>query len=127
MKCSLAIISESCDQVQEQADDAALYEFLEEMEEDMDELYDILRGLQNKVGDRMSNNWRKSIYTCMERPAMPYSGGSPVVERWRRSCRRSSLQAYQRRPTSVKSQGVLWFGPVKGGYICLGYADRFES
>lgn len=58
---------------------------------------------------------------------MPYSGGSPVVERWRRSCRRSSLQAYQRRPTSVRPQGVLWFGPVEGGYACLGSADRFES
>lgn len=56
MKCSLAIISESCDQVQEQANDASLHELLEEMEEDMDELYEVLRGLQNKVGDRLSND-----------------------------------------------------------------------
>jgi hypothetical protein len=56
MKCSLAIISESCDQVQEQANDASLHELLEEMEEDMDELFEVLRKLQNKVGDRLSND-----------------------------------------------------------------------
>lgn len=56
MKCSLAIISEFCDQVQEQADDASLHELLEEMEEDVDELHQVFRGLQDKVEDRLFNN-----------------------------------------------------------------------